>query len=186
MGVPCVYSMWQDKRAMKDDEALHRTVVHNVAHLLLGNMTPSNWIGNRKHGWIDAGVAHWFEDKVTGKCTNFCFEEQLLHPSAGFKGGNWRTPVRKLVDAGKYTSFAELSQRNTDQLSFVEHALAFAYVDFLLAAHGGEKFRDLLRLVKQDVATRDALQRTYGLNPLTLQPAFETWVKANYSLRPGR
>ena len=27
-------------------------------------------------------------------------EEILLQPGAGFKGGVWRTPVRKMVDAG--------------------------------------------------------------------------------------
>lgn len=182
MGAPAVYSMWMEPRAIPNDEALHRTMVHNIAHLLLSNMTPSQWLGNRKYGWIDAGVAHWFEDKVTGKCTNFCYEEVALQPGAGFKGGAWRPPVRKLVDEGGAVAFADLAQRNTDQLSFVEHAVAFAYVDFLIAAHGGAKFRDMLRMVKKDVPTRDALQTVYGLNPLSIDGAFQQWVKENYTL----
>ncbi|MCA8952696.1 MAG: hypothetical protein KDE27_24510 [Planctomycetes bacterium] len=181
MGVPCVLCMWHDKRDAVDDEALHRQIVHNVTHLLFSNMTPSYWIGNRKHGWVDAGVAHWFEDKVTGKCANFCHDELLLQHGASFKGGLWRPPVRKLVDAGTVLPFAELSTRNTDQLTFEEHAIAFAYVDFLLSVHGGAKFRAFAGQLKDKVPTRDALQNTYGLNPLNIDGMFQEWVKENYS-----
>lgn len=186
MGPQYVYSMWQDLRTIPDDEALHRNIVHNVTHLLLSQMKPALFLGNRKHGWIDEGVAHWFEDKVTGKCTNYCFEEILLLAGAGFKGGRWRAPVRKILDEGKAPSFAALSILNTDTLDFEQHAFAFAYVDFLLTAHGGAKFRDFLRLVKRDQATRDALQAVYGWNPITIDLPFQEWVKANYSPLPPR
>lgn len=181
MGVDAVYSMWQDLRAFPDDEALHRGIVHNVTHLLLCNATPSQVLYNKKAGWIDEGVAHWFEDKLTGKCTNFCFEEILMMPGASFKGGRWRAPVRKMVDEGKLRTFAELSTLNTDQLDFPDHAISFALVDFLLTVHGGAKFRDLVRLVKQDKPQREALQTVYGLNPLTIDAPFQQWVKDNYS-----
>lgn len=181
MGAEAVYSMWHDQRSMPDDEALHRTMVHNVTHLLLSNMAPAVWLGNRKHGWIDEGLAHWFEDKVTGKCTNFCYEEVALQPGAGFKGGRWRAPVRRLVDEGKCRSFAELATLNTDQLEFQDHAVAFAYIDFLLTTQGGGKFKDLVRRLKQGDATRDALGAVYGLNPLSIETQWQLWVKATYS-----
>lgn len=181
MGVPCVLCLFQDKRDAPDDDALHGQIVHNVTHLLLSNMTDSIWLGNRKHGWVDAGVAHWFEDKVVGRCANFCYDELLLTPGTTFKGGRWRTPVRKLVDARKAVTFAELSQRNTDQLSFEEHAVAFAYIDFLLTAHGGGKLRDFVRLLKKKAVTRDALKTVYGLTPLSIDGEFADWVRANYS-----
>jgi hypothetical protein len=186
MGPEYAYSMWQDTRTIPDDEALHRNIVHCVTHLLLSQMTPALWLGNHKHGWLDEGVAHWMEDRIGGKCTNYCFEEILMLSGVGFKGGRWRAPVRKLVDEGKGPSFATLSVLNTDQLDYEQHAFAFAYVDFLVTAHGGAKFRDLLRLVKQDKSTRDALQTVYGLNPLTIDPQFQQWVKDNYSLLPPR
>ncbi|MEZ6037239.1 MAG: hypothetical protein R3F29_07145 [Planctomycetota bacterium] len=186
MGPEFVYSMWQDLRSMPDDEALHRNVVHHVTHLLLSQMKPALWLGNRKHGWIDEGLAHWFENRTSGKCTNFCFEEILMQPGAGFKGGRWQAPVRKLVDEGKAESFAALSLLNSDQLTFEQHAVAFAYVDFLITDKGGAKFRDLVRLLKQGKETREALQAVYGLNPLTMQPAFEAWVKEHYSPLPGK
>ncbi len=181
LGPEYIYAMWVDKRGVPDDEALHRNIVHNVAHLLLTQMKPQQFLGNHGHGWIDEGVAHWLEDKAVGKCTNFCFEEVLLQQPASFKGGKWRQAVRKFVDDGKAIDFAVLATKNTDQLTFVEHTFAFAYVDFLLTKFGGAKFRDLLRLVKADKPTREVLQQVYGLNPLTIDAPFLAWVKENYS-----
>ncbi|MCU0863168.1 MAG: hypothetical protein MUC36_05205 [Planctomycetes bacterium] len=186
MGPQYVYSMWQDRRSLPDDEAVHRNVVHHVTHLLLSEMPPGLFLGNKKLGWIDEGVAHWFEDKVVGKCTNFCFEEVLLLAGAGFQGGKWRPAVRKLVDEGKAPTFASVAVRNTDELTFVEHAFAFAYVDFLLTAHGGAKFRDLVRLCKRDQPLREALHSVYGWSVLSFDEVFLTWVKANYSALPAR
>jgi hypothetical protein len=186
MGPQYVYSMWQDRRSLPDDEAVHRNVVHHVTHLLLSEMPPGLFLGNKKLGWIDEGVAHWFEDKVVGKCTNFCFEEVLLLAGAGFQGGKWRPAVRKLVDEGKAPTFASVAVRNTDELTFVEHAFAFAYVDFLLTAHGGAKFRDLVRLCKRDQPLREALNSVYGWSVLSFDEVFLTWVKANYSVLPVR
>lgn len=181
MGVDCVYCMWQEPRALPGDEALHRHIVHHTAHLLLSNLNPPQWLGNRGHGWVDEGVAHWFEDKVTGKCANFCFEEVLLHPGENFKAGRWRTPVRKMVDEGRCRSFAELAQLGSDQLTFPDHALAFAYVDFLIATRGGKALGRLVGLLKQKKAIGEALQEVYQLNPLTIETAWQAWVKENYS-----
>ncbi|MBZ0153102.1 MAG: hypothetical protein K8J09_16385 [Planctomycetes bacterium] len=185
MGPTYVYSMWQDRRSLPDDAAVHRNVLHGVTHLLLAQMPPSVWLGNRKSGWLDEGLAHWFEDKLGGKCTNFCFEEILLQQVASFKGGIWRPAVRRLVDDGKAPTFAVLSALNSDELSYEQHAFAFAYVDFFLA-QGGGKFRDFLRAVKKGEATRDALQAGYGLTTLTIDARFQQWVKDNYTLLPPR
>lgn len=185
MGPEYVYSMWSDKRSMPDDEAVHRNLVHNVTHLLLSQMRPALFLG-RKHGWLDEGIAHWFEDRISGKCTNFCFEEILLQSPASFRGGKWRPVVRKAVDEGRAPSFAALSGRSTDQLDYLEHAFAFAFVDFLLQGYGGAKFRDFLRRIKADVAARDALSQIYGLSALSFDGAFAAWIKEHYSVQPAR
>ncbi len=180
MGPEFVYSMWQEPRSVPDDEALHRNVVHHVTHLLNSEVLPVMFIGNKGHGWIDEGLAHWFEDKVTGRCLNYCFEEVLTQPMADWKGGRWRTPVRQLLDAGKLPTFASFASQNTDQLTFEGHAMAFAYVDFLIATKGGAKMRDLLRGVKKGQPSRDVLQAVYGWNPLTIEAPFQQWVKDTY------
>jgi hypothetical protein len=186
MGPEYVYSMWSDKRGLPDDEAVHRNIVHNVTHLFLSQVPPAMWIGNRKHGWIDEGLSHWFEDKIVGKCTNFCFEEVLLEVGAGFRGGKWRPAVRKLVDEGKVPAFAALASRNTDQLSFEEHAFVFAYIDFLIAVHGGAKLRDLIVAVKGGQTTHEAMVAIYELAPLAFETTFLPWVKATYPLQSSR
>ena len=184
-GPQFVYSMWQDPRSVAGDEALLRNIVHNVTHLLLSQMSTVMWIGNRKHGWVDEGLAHWFEDRVDGRCTNYCYEEVLTMPGAGWKNGVWRPPVRKLLEDGALPSFAQLATRNTDQLVFEEHAAAFAYVDFLLSSQGGARFRDLIRALKAGTETRDALQAIYKWNPLTIEEPFRAWIREHYPL-PGR
>ena len=179
MGPEFVYSMWQEPRSVPGDEALHRNLVHNVTHLLTSQVLPVLFLGNKSHGWIDEGLAHWFEDKVTGRCLNYCFEEILTTPGSDWKGGRWRTPVRVMVDEGKAPAFASVCTLNTDQLKFEDHAIAFAYVDFLITEHGGKKFRDLLRHVKSNKPLRDGLQELYGVNPLTIEEPFQKWVKVH-------
>ncbi len=183
MGVSLVYSMYRDGRVLPDDEAVHRSIVHNVTHLLLSSMKPTMWLGNRKHGWIDEGLAHYFEYRVDGHCTNFCYEEVGISPGAGFKGGKWRVALRKQLEAGALRKFTELYQKNSDQLDFEAHAHAFAWVEFLIAVHGGRKFADFVRWVKRTVPTREALRRVYGFGPLEFDQPFAAWVRETYPMR---
>jgi hypothetical protein len=154
-----------------------------VTHLLLSNMSPAYWLGNRKHGWVDEGVAHWFEDLLTGKCTNYCYEEVGIAVGAGFKNGRWRVPIRKLVDDKKLKPFTDLCQLNTDQLEWQDHGHAFACVDFLLAKYGGAEFTMMVRALKNQKPTRDALQEAFSLPILRFDEEFAEWVKATYPLQ---
>lgn len=182
MGVEAVYCAHHNPQTIPGDEELHRNVVHNVTHLLLSNAQPANWIGNRKSGWVDEGVAHWFEDKLTGKCTNFCYEEVALQPGAGFKGGRWRVPVRKLVEAGKLGGFARLSTLNTDELTFEDHAHAFACVDWLLTTRSGPAFWKVVLQLKAGKAVRDALKEGCNVNVIAVDEELKAWIRANYPL----
>ncbi|MSR38840.1 MAG: hypothetical protein EXS02_08400 [Planctomycetes bacterium] len=186
MGLLSVYCMWQEPTTLPDDEALHRNIIHNTTHLLLCNLAPSLHLYDKHVGWIDEGFSHWFEDKLTGKCTNFCYEEVLMQAAASFKGGRWRAPVRRMVDEGKLTSFAALAQKNTDELDFPQHAQSFALIDWLLTVHGGPKFKTFIGMIKAGKATRDALQAVYNTTPIAIDTEFSTWVKANYSPQEPR
>lgn len=185
MGIDAVYCMWQEPRGLPDDEAVHRNLVHNLTHLLTSNCEPAAYFGNPGNGWVDEGLAHWFEDKVLGKCTNYCFEEVLVQQGQNWKGGKWRPAVRAMLDAGELQSVAALGDKNTDQLTFPEHAQAFAMVDHLLVVHGGAKLRDFVRALKQKTAMRDAMQQVYGTSPLAFDKEFQEWVRANYSPLPS-
>lgn len=186
MGASAVFIAPRDRRAARSDADVHRYVVHNVAHLLLANMTPSYWFGNRKAGWVDAGVAHWFEWQLDERCSTFCIEEVMMQPGMGYKGGKWQVGVRKLLEAGQLVPFSDLYQFNTDQLELQHHAQAFAYVDFLLATRGGKKFAGFIRALKNKAEQRDALKDAFGLSPLQFDKAFHAWVRETYPLQKVR
>ncbi len=184
MGINLAYSVYHDRSAMKDDEAMYRNLVHNVSHLILSGISPVDWIGNKGAGWIDEGLAHYFEYRVPGKrCMNFCYQEVSLKPGATFKNGFWRVAVRKMVEEGKFHPFVEIYQKNSEELDFPMHAQSFAYVEFLIAKYGGAKFRDFVAAVKAKVPVRDAMKKTYKFGPLQFDERFVEWVRATYPMK---
>ncbi|MEM7206018.1 MAG: hypothetical protein AAF628_37530 [Planctomycetota bacterium] len=185
MGNSAVYSMWHDRRLMRSDEELFRNLVHNVTHLLVSNMPPQAWLGNRGSGWLDEGISHWFEDALTGKCTTFCYEEVGQGLQHSFGAGEWRVPLRKLLEAGKLEPFAAVSLLNTDQMNGRQRMQSFAYVDFLLQEHGGEALRRLVEQRKADLPLRNALRDATGLTVLNVDPKLADWMRAHYPLERG-
>jgi hypothetical protein len=186
MGAKTVFTMQYQKRYMKDDDDLHRNIVHNVAHLLLSNMEPSYWIGKLKGGWVDAGVAHYFEFKLDGICSNFCYQEQATNK--GYKNGKWLVPVRKMVQLDDLLPFAETITKNTDQLEPKEHALCFSYVHFclegdLVEKDHGKAFCKLVRALKAKEPTRDGLRKAYGLTTFAFVEKWKEWVLKTYPTR---
>ena len=43
--------------------------------------------------------------------------------------------------------------------------------------------RDLIRLIKNKISTRDALRKVYSLTPLSIEEPFKKWVKKTYPRR---
>jgi hypothetical protein len=180
LGSSSVYCVCGHRSQFKDDETLHRNVIHNVAHLLLAHQEPSQWIGNIKGGWADEGLAHWFEEKYFGVCDNYCYEEQ--NTNVDFKGGKWKPVVRKMVAAGDLPSAADVMQKNTDGLALPMHALSFSYVDYLLALDG-PKLNLVFRDLRRKVASRDAMQKHFGMNLLEFEEKWKAWVLSTYPVR---
>ncbi|MCA8981702.1 MAG: hypothetical protein H6831_03650 [Planctomycetes bacterium] len=174
------YSTCGAKQNFKDDEALHQSLVHNVAHLLLSHQRPSYWIGNDRKGWADAGVAHWFEYELSGTCRNYCYEEQ--NTKRDFKGGKFKVGVRKLVALGKQASMSSVMQKQTTELTPDEHALAFSYVDYLMQKDG-KALNKLLIQLRERRETRDALQDTFGISILEFEELWKAWVLETYPTR---
>ena len=180
LGATPRYSVCGNRQNFKGDEELHRGMVHNVAHLLLSHQRPSHWIGDKKYGWADEGVSHWFEDLYFDKCTNYCYQEQ--NTNVDFKGGRYRVAVRKLVATDQAPSVGEVFSRTTDELSLPEHAVSFSYVDYLLHLDG-KKFNQLMQRLRAKEATRDALKRIYDMNPLQFEERWKAWVLETYPTR---
>jgi hypothetical protein len=180
LGGSAVYSLLVDRTTFRDDEALHRNVVHNVAHLILSHQNPSQWLGNVKCGWVDEGLAHWFEERYWGLCDNYCYEEQ--NTNVDFKGGKWKPVVRRMVAENDLPSMSDVMQRNTDGLTLPMHALSFSYVDYLIAADAA-KFNDLCRELRKRTEPRDALKKHLGMSALELEERWKAWVLATYPTR---
>jgi hypothetical protein len=179
LGARGIFTMLRDRNQTPQDDDLHRCVVHNVTHLFLADLFDAVWLGQRKSGWLDEGLAHWFEDRGFGQCTNFCYQEQ--NTMVGFKGGKWRQPVRSMVESGKMPSFAETSQKTSDQLTPQEHALAFSYVDFLIA-RDPKLLPKLVAALQRKKALREAID-IYGLTMLNFESEWKKWVLEKYSKR---
>jgi hypothetical protein len=184
MGQRLVYLVWHDARLLRDDEALTRQVVHNATHLLVSAAHPVQWIGNRGHGWLDEGVAHWFEDRVGDACSTFCFEEIGYRPGDNYERGRWRVGVRKLLESGELTPFVDVYGKKSDELTLHEHAQVFAYVDFVLAQEsGGRKLRAILERAKAGETMRDVLPEVLGFGVLQFDEKFRAFVQETYPIR---
>lgn len=180
MGLDPNYSVCASKTFFLNDEQLHRNLVHCVTHLLFSHEHPSNWIGNLGGGWLDEGLAHWFEERHFGLCDNYCYQEQ--NTRFDFKGGHFKPALRKLVDAGEMPPLAGVLQRNTDQLEPAEHAVALAVVDYLISIDP-KKLDAVGRKLRARAVTRDVLQEVYGTSILDLEQALKAWVLETYPTR---
>ncbi|HIL52791.1 MAG TPA: hypothetical protein EYG30_11135 [Planctomycetes bacterium] len=180
LGATPRFSVCASKQNFRGDEDLHRSLMHNVTHLLLSHQTPSLWIGDKKYGWADEGLAHWFEYRYFEKCTNYCYTEQ--NSRVDFRGGRYRVAVRKMVARGKQPGVGEVFSRTTDELTLAEHAVSFSYVDYLLHLDG-KKFNALMKRLRSKEVTRDALKRIYGTSPLKFEEDWKAWVLETYPTR---
>lgn len=176
-----VYTILAGPPKLRTDEQLHRNLVHNVSQLLLSSQKPSEWVGQIKGGWVDEGVAHWFEHKYWKICDNYCYVE--VDTMQEFKGGHWEPAVRELVmKPQKLASLLAVVSKNTAQLEAQEHAQSWSYCDFLIAKDP-KRFVDLVTRLKRKEATREALQEAYGMSLFQMEEEWKKWVIENYSAR---
>jgi hypothetical protein len=177
MGSRPTYSVCASKQNYQNDERLHRSIIHNAAHLLMSNHNPPEWIGNKKGGWADEGFAHWWTDRYWGICDVYCFQEQ--NTLVEFKSGKYRLAVRQMVAANDVPPIAEIFQQNVDTLSPAMLAVSFSYVDYLLF-RDAPKWNQMVRELKAKVPSREALQKVYGMSVLDFEAQWKAWVLATY------
>lgn len=178
--IAAISSIWFDPRKLKDDEALHRNVVHHVVHGLMNAQPPVAWTGKLNMGWADEGLALWFEDHLLGAATGFCFWP--VEEPASLRSGNLRPALKKLLEPGRALDLERLLVLDTVDMTREQQALGFALVDFL-AARDAALLERLLELMRARTPSRDALKEVYGLTLEELEPAWRAWVQETY---PGR
>lgn len=180
MGLNPNYSVCGNNSLFKDDEQLHRNLVHCTTHLLFSHQHPPQWIGNQKGGWAEEGLAHLFEQRGFGVCDNYCYQEQ--NTRYDFQGGAFKPALRELVEKDAMPPLAGVMQRNTDQLEPAEHAVALAAVEYLIQ-RDAKAFDQLGVKLRSRAETRAALEELYGLSILELEVALQAWVIETYPKR---
>ncbi len=181
-----------DDNALKHDTALHCDLTFNVSHLLLAGF---RYYAYDLPVWISEGIAHWFERRVDPRWNTFTLSE-----GGGLqrrKEWQWEAETRKLLAAGKVTPFSEVyTWRNFSAISFNDHVLLWSRWDYLMS-RGVPDFQSFLFEVKGRVrpdtwladqddlvgATRQALQKVYGLSPINFDEHWREWVLANYAVK---
>ncbi|MBI4881070.1 MAG: hypothetical protein HY812_15645 [Planctomycetes bacterium] len=181
MGAVGIYTVFLDPSTVDPDESaaadLYRAIVHNVSHLLLANAWNGLWPGELQGGWVDTGVAHYFEDKLHGRCTNFCYREQ--DTISNFRGARWRAPARTLAAANDRPSFAETIRKKSDELSYDEHILSWSYCEFLISRNPAG-FGAICRAIKQSKSIREPMLQHFEFDVLNFEEAWQAHVKATY------
>ncbi len=177
MGTDTHYSVCGNVQYFLGDEHLHRNIMHCATHLLFSHEAPSQWIGNLQGGWLDEGLAHFFEDRYFGRCDTYCYQEQ--NTQFDFKGGRFKLALRTLAEAGVMPPVAGTMRKNTDQLKPAEHALALALVDFLIQLDS-KKLSQLGRKLRARAELREALEQVYGFSILELEARLRAWVIETY------
>lgn len=184
MGAVGIYTVFLDPAIVDPDESasadLYRAVVHNVAHLLLANAWDARWPGQLQGGWIDVGVAHYFEDLLHNRCTNFCYREQ--DTVATFKGGWWRGPVKNMLAARKRPAFVDIAVKRTDELTLEEHALSWSYCEFLISKNP-KGFGEICKAIKRSESYREPMQEHFGYTPLSFEDEWAKHVRKTYTGR---
>lgn len=184
-----VVVMWRNKSEHPSDEDFHRHWLHSVTHQLTSVFYDVKWfkVGekglsppwlNDKYGWLDEGLAHWYEMEFDGQATTYCIREH--DAKARWKGGDWKKNVWKAVMAEETPSFPEVITKPTQALSAEEHQFAWSWIDFLMQKDT-LAMGTALRLAKMDRPTRDLLQEAWGLTTFGFEMEWAEWVKVEYA-----
>jgi hypothetical protein len=172
-GLEARTSLLLDAVKMPDDEALHRNVVHHVVHGLMNVQEPVGYTGKLKMGWADEGLSLWFEDRLLGLATGYCFwpEEE----PRGLRGGKWRPVLGKVLAAQDAFDLERFLQLDTVEMTREQQALGFALIDYL-AARDPALLDTLLRRLRARTPARDAFHEVYALSLDELEAAWRTWM----------
>lgn len=178
-----------DGGRLKHDTAMHCTLAFNVSQCLLDGF---RYYAYDLPVWIREGIAHWFERRVDEKWNSY---DQTEGSPADLRATwKWKPVMKGMAGSNKYRTFSECYQwRDFGDIKFEDHVAIWSRMDFLLSQDHA-KWRAFLFEVKGRVkeedwspnsddlvgATRDALQKAYGISILQLDEKWVEWVKTNY------
>lgn len=181
--------MYRNKNLHPDDDDLHRHWIHTIVHQLTSVHYNVNWFapGEKglsppwladKYGWLDAGLAHWFEVDFDGAATTYCTQEQ--DTTSRWKGGDWHKNVWKSVMSEDVPSFPQVISIPTQALTPQQHQFVWSWVDYLM--HLDPKAMGMaIKLAKKERPTRELLREAWGVSMLSFETDWAEWVKTEYA-----
>jgi hypothetical protein len=178
MGAAPVVSIFYDKGHLHEEFELHQALVHQTVHCLLSNAFDGIWPGNIKGGWVDEGLAHWYEIDLFGGVRHYCYVEN--DTIAYFKFGQWEPSVRVAVDKDEQLGFLAVTGRNTVEMTPQERMFAWAYCDYLLRTQPGT-FGPIARGIKQRTPVAGVLGETVGVTPFEVERGWKEGVRTTNS-----
>jgi len=178
MGAEPVVSIFYDKGHLHEEFELHQAVVHQVTHCLLSNVWDGIWPGNIKGGWLDEGLAHWYETHLFGGVRHYCYVEN--DTMFDFKFGRWEPEVRQAVDRDEELGVLAVTGRNTVEMTPEERMFAWSLVDWHMRARPG-KLGPIARDIKAKRPLKDTFEEHLEATPFEVDAAWKTWVRETYS-----
>ncbi|KAA3608054.1 MAG: hypothetical protein DWQ01_13325 [Planctomycetota bacterium] len=161
-------------------DAIHSLGLHNAAHLLLSNLDVEMWVGDRRGGWFDAGVAHAYEEALLGSSTNYCIDEATMTPN--YENGRWELALAKRLKKEEQAFIPAMLPQQTGTLTEEQHAMAWSVVDWIRHQHP-EILRPMLNGFQKGRSTRDLFRDTLSLEIYQVEQLWRDWVAAEYPKR---
>lgn len=183
VGDPSILTTWPETGVYNRDADFHRHVLYHVSHLLLGVYHLKVWLVEYA-GWLEEGIAHVGEMELFTLAGNTSSQER---PDDDRADADWEPLVRELIARNRTISFAELMRKRADQLSTIEHQLAWSYTDFLFKVHGHDVVRGLVEDLKEardPNRLRDSLRDRCNLTVTGIDEVWQAWVLQNYRQKP--
>jgi hypothetical protein len=187
----CVVTFW-DKSEFPKEVDMWRHQLHNWTHQLTAIYYDMSWFEpgklglsppwlNDKYGWLDEGLAHWFEIDFDNRAKTYCMRETANESHWG--GDDWKKNLFKAVSGEDIPSFSDVSIKPSDALTAKENEFAWSWVDFLMHRDQAAMGR-ALKDCKLEHPTRDILKEEWNLTVLDFQTTWKQWVLENYAPQP--
>lgn len=181
---------FRDKSTYPSDDDFFRHLTHSMVHQFTAVYYDVSWFEpgqygltppwlNDKYGWLDAGLAHWFERRQAGNTDTYCIREQ--DTTDRWKGPDWHKNVLKAVRSESWPSFAEVATKPTQALTAKEHQFAWSWIDFLLLTQDQKNMGKAIRLAKEEYRAAEILKEAFGISIISFEQKWAEWVLVDYA-----
>jgi hypothetical protein len=168
-----------------DDDRLHASLVHNLAH----HWCDRAFGGNRKReppGWLFAGIAHHLEMMTFGEPINKCDYE--YNKGMQWTGSRWRTKLYKDLKKGDI-KLQEALTKTKEAQSFMEHVVAWSLIDFLSwydTSNHTNRFAVLVGELVKERTLAESLRESHGWTTNMLEINWIRYVEQSYRTEPKK